>query len=387
MHQKRLRSEIIWNRLESKPQLECDANQPLRTLGEARGALGHEAPRTQAPAVRSTLPGTEYSSGKNGGPSIFRNNGDSLGRRSGTSAESEEPPNLQRPMPLIPARQYHLTRSSFLSPSHVEAGHGIRKRKKQGKDRLAVLIERKANQVGHLGTADRSTMLDDEGRQNPSRILPIPTGLATNQTTPLKRPNATAPELEWRARTWNKSVIVSDNADQQLLVKQHNEGFLSLSDVGTLELAEQLHDFSLQLSEHSVDSRLAVTAKPDLKFQPKPPKPRAKLELSHDRTISGNVIEVEEDLMNQDEYVFDTYVRIKEPSQRSSKDHQAVGVSGTMRPDKVGILVIKEEDELEWQEHLEDIGDEKEWDSGDEDENGRCSSLPAGSHDKLKYNH
>ena len=290
-------------------------------------------------------------------------------------------------MSLIPARQFHLTRSSFLSPSHVEAGHGIKKRKKQGKDRLAVLIERKAGQVGRLGTTDRSTMLDGQGPQNSLGILPIPTGLAANQTTPLKRPNATAPELEWRARTWNKSVTVSDNADQQPLVKQHNEGLSSLSDVGTLKLAEQLHDFSLQLSERSVDSRLAVTAKPDLKFQPKSPKPRAKLESPHDRTMSGNVIEVEEDLMNQDEYVFDTYVRIKERSQRSSKDHQAVGVCGTMRPDKVGVLVIKEEDELEWQEHLEDIDDEKGWDSEDEDENGRCSSLPAGSYDKLKYNH
>ena len=290
-------------------------------------------------------------------------------------------------MPLIPARQYHLTRSSFLSPSHVEAGHGIKKRKKQGKDRLAVLIERKASQVGHLGTTDRSTMVDDQGRQNSSGILPIPTGLALDQSTPLKRPNATAQELEWRARAWNKTVAVSDDAYQQPLARQHNEELPSSSDVRTLELAEQLHDFSLQLSERSVDGRLAVTAKPALKFQPKPPKPRAKLELPHDRTMSGNVIELEEDLMNQDEYVFDTYVRIKEPSQRSSKDHQAVGVSGTMQPDKVGVLVIKEEDELEWQEHLEDFDDEKEWDSEDEDENGRCSPLPAGSYDNLEYNH
>ena len=377
MHQKRVRSEFVWNRLGSEQLPYKDPAVPLsQTLNGGRGPPTLEPSDPKAPTVRATLPGEEYTKGQHGKSSLSHDLGDAARLRRVPDAKPDVPQKLQRPMPPTRARQFHLTRNSFLSPSHVEAGHGIHKRTRMGKDQLAVLMEGNATRPKHPKNPYQSTMPEDASHREPS-IMPLAqTKPAQSQTGSLKRPNATAEELKWRARTWNKPANANQMPSKTPESKQDGGESASVSDVNSFALAEKLHDFGLQVTQNRVEDAPAVTTKPKLKFQPKPPTPRSQRQLPREVAIQGDVMAMEDDSMNDDEYVYDTYVRAGELSQNvPSKDSQREDAAREMQPDKVGVFFIEEGDEPIWQEYLEDTEYDKDWDSEDEDENGVYMSL------------
>ena len=70
--------------------------------------------------------------------------------------------------------------------------------------------------------------------------------------------------------------------------------------------------------------------------------------------------------INEEDYVFDTFVR------QSTEPSWSVGDDSA---DRIGYLIIGEEDQELWEAYAdEDSGSEKDWDSEQDDENGRCSS-------------
>ena len=115
---------------------------------------------------------------------------------------------------------------------------------------------------------------------------------------------------------------------------------------------------------------------PQLKFQPKPPKPRCtENRLSATGLSPGGVVLPDaQNSESQDDFVYDTYLRTKKqpkvgyhPDHPMNIDHQLESIADG----KVGILVIGEQDEAVWETYAEDEeSDNKDWNSEDEDENG-----------------
>lgn len=125
-------------------------------------------------------------------------------------------------------------------------------------------------------------------------------------------------------------------------------------------------DLSEQLASQDAPSRLqdasVVAAKSDLKFQPKPPTPRSHRHSSRGEMIHDESRGLRRGFMSDDEYVIDIYAPLK--------DTRIEDVAWEMQPDRIGVIEIEDGDLQIWQEYLEDVNDDKDWDSEDEDENG-----------------
>lgn len=108
---------------------------------------------------------------------------------------------------------------------------------------------------------------------------------------------------------------------------------------------------------------------PQIKFQPQPSKAR------RDENPTGfgalGHLPDAEDPESQDDFVYDTYLRTKQPMVGSQPGcpmdiDQLEGIADG----KVGILVIAEQDEAVWEAYAEEEESDKDWNSEEEDENG-----------------
>lgn len=313
---------------------------------------------SRVPAVRSTRPGDENIDRRNGKLGLFQIVGDGVQRSDTGDVKSGE--RLQRPMLPVQARRYHLLSNSFLSPSHVKAGHGIQKQKTKGKHHLPVLTEtQQASCLTQPTDPGQSSMLKDAPPSDPSSTPGAKPTPAQDVKRPLKRPNRPAEEMRWRAEAWNKLQASKEIVPQQEDTRQFADDHFSVAQA-------QAMDFSSQLEFQDVPNRLqnalALAAKSDLKFQPKPPTPRSQRHSSHGETIHDETREMRRGSIVDDEFVVDIYAPLK--------DTQIEDIDWEMQPTTIGVIDIEHSDLQIWQEYLEDIDDEKDWDSEDEDENG-----------------
>lgn len=319
---------------------------------------------SKVPAVRPTQPGDENIDKQKGKPGLFQNVGDGIQPSDTGDIRSEESQRLQRPMLPVQARRFHLLANSFLSPSHVKAGHGIQKQKKKGKHHLPVLTETQiASCLTQLTDPGQSSMLQDAPSSDMSSTPGAKPTLAQNVTRPLKRPNRTAEEMRWRAEAWNKPRVSKEFVPQLEDNRQGAGDHLSVAQAQTM-------DFSRQLAFQDAPSRpqdaLALAAKSDLKCQPKPPTPRSQRHSSHGEIGHDENRGLRRGSMGDDEYVIDIYAPLK--------DIRIEDIDWEMQPDRVGVIEIEDSDLEIWQEYLEDVDDDKDWDSEDEDENGEYIS-------------
>lgn len=146
------------------------------------------------------------------------------------------------------------------------------------------------------------------------------------------------------------------------------------------EVTDCLSQATLQAkqAQQIIDSQM----QPQLKFQPKPPKPRCKENrLSATGLSPTEVLPDAQNSESQDDFVYDTYLRTKQqpivghhhPDHPMNIDHQLESLADG----KVGILVIAEQDEAVWEKFAEDeeSDNNKDWNSEDEDENGTLPYL------------
>ena len=144
------------------------------------------------------------------------------------------------------------------------------------------------------------------------------------------------------------------------------------NDTKSLQLARQLQQFALNASRTNhetghVDGHLFG------KVKPKPPKPRpAKAGVSENeehQNISADPMDLSCIKEDPEDYVIDVYVRqaehvgehvlhgMREPLERTSQ--------------KVGVLVIEDEDQEAWELYGDDNqSSDEDWNSEEEDENG-----------------
>lgn len=136
------------------------------------------------------------------------------------------------------------------------------------------------------------------------------------------------------------------------------------------EVPSYLSQAALQANQAPkiIDSQL----QPQLKFQPKPPKPRCKENpLFATGSSPGGVSPDAQNPESQDDFVYDTYLRTKQPTVAFPPDcPMKMDQLGCIADGKVGILVIAEQDEAVWETYAEEEESDKDWNSEEEDENG-----------------
>jgi len=360
LHQKRLRSALVWQRLDSQQPLSEIPAVSSRQILNSDWDVAKPGPfPSRVPAVRSTRPGDENIDKQNGKPGLFQNVGDGSQRRDTGELRPGESQKLQRPMLPVQARQFRLLANSFLSPSHVKAGHGIQKQKKTGKNQVPVLTEtQEASFLTSWTDPGQSSMPQDAPPSDPSSTPGAQPTLAQNLTPPLKRPSRTAAEMRWRAETWNTPRDSNKTVPQPEDSRQGAGDHLPVAQAQAMDLSRQL---AFQDAPNRLQDATAVAARSDLKFLPKPPTPRSPRHSSRGET-THEVERLQCGSMRDGEYVIDIYAPLK--------DTHIEDIVRGMQPDRIGVIEIEDGDIETWQEYLEDVDDDKDWDSEDEDENG-----------------
>ncbi|RJE22555.1 hypothetical protein PHISCL_05101 [Aspergillus sclerotialis] len=293
-------------------------------------------------------------------------------------------------------RRFQISRSSTPISLRKGTGSGVHKRR-DSVSGVAVLVEklrkkphsRQASMVTDLLTAESAAPVDRA--RSP---------LASEEPTrPRKRPVVNQAERRWREERKSDISTAKQRISQMAEAKQVD------SDDESERLAQQFEQIALEL-EGGMDvsptepkgiqppaARIAMP-KPPLKYQPRVPnKPRVNaaagqpghgeahiddiMQTDHAHPAPQDPEHVGDD--NEDDYVYDTYIRrplpptgqLTNPLMDLESDQDAWfrknGID-TSRPD-VGVIVITEEDEAYWEHFAEDDDEEDQWDSEDADSN------------------
>ena len=374
---KKQRPCVVWT-LQGSNDVSRPASEPAARLPEKSAPLSTDLPRANASALAAPLPATNAVSERSHDSPLFQELGEgyierfatpglATPRRTVTRASgSYEKSGITRTAdPRF--RRFHLSHESFprlkRQPSFTG---GIRKHRKPQRDHLALfveteegerLIERSIRAQG-LQCSDIVEVQDDHVKTDPVHA----------GTSIRKRPNASATERAWRAATWGKRKGTSAN-DKHQTANANTTNW----DHASLVLAEELHQFALEESK-TEEKHPQDVLNSQLKFKPKPPKPRepkvdTDIEFaSTDTAIRGNFDE-------DSDYIVDTYIRSSlQPLSINASPQTHLDPLQELDSSKVGILVIEEEQEALWETFANEQLNEPGIESDEEDENGL--SLP-----------
>lgn len=357
------RRTFVWNRV-SAPSLSND--QKIRSAADP----------PQIPIVRTSLPEEDHirrplavvaSSHQNDRAESSRNVSFSSHGRAGFLQLSNAKSQTSMQVRQEP-RKFHFTRATMLAraPSSVLHG-GILKTRKKQKNNLAVFVERTKDSggsqirvTGSLGSGETEKRLDDTISR-----------LAAQSWSSNKRPLVSPAELIPRAETWKLSPDSKARKSPDSTHVQETDNMTH-----SLHLASELQKFALDVSR-SENEALDSHKKAYGKFPPESPKPRPWMgriaALNEDRHDPGHAMdfsEVQEE--NLDGFVFDIYVRQAEDWSGKASAEFLNTASKATNPDKVGLLVVADEDIETWELYgNEHQSSDEEWDSEEDDENGQ----------------
>ena len=326
----------------------------------------------QVPTIESTVPVVDDGQHRmSDGVGVFANLKD--GRQSKeTINRTKVQPQIQRPVIPLAARQFRLLKDPFSSLSDVNASNGVKKSRGKGKTRVPLFTERHAVHALQLidqETPIKSTVTDYHGSDGPPTHT---SGQASSGARSYRKPSAAAEEVKWRSKTWNKQA--ESDKITNLKAKESGSGNHNHSSYEeySLELAMQLQEFAMEETQMREESPPATQSSAHLKFQPKPPKPRSKIRPATIEKIGKSEIvpstaaaEIDKD------FVFETFIRTQGPI--NIPDKILASDNSLQNPPsskEFALLIIEEEDEEAWQQYVEDIESEREWETDDEDENG-----------------
>lgn len=373
---KRIRSDFHWARVKDSRAGSINshptgASERSDGKGTRKPDIGlHDA---QVPVIRSTLYDIEDHKGPNG-DDLACQDASSTSSVILSSARQEERRDIIRPVLPLKARHFHLVKNSFLSPSHVIAGHGIRKPKNKEKS-IALFTERRVLQMLQLEDASKMKANMDQpvetlSIQHQDLVSP---DLVTPEPRMYKRPNATAEEVKWRAKTWQSPAKTEKDSMPISEAPEGTEGDYSSYGDYSLELAMQLQEFAIPETQNSAAHKPPMERKSQLKYQPKLPGPKPKKPVIPVQEIQKDTKMLNTHAGENDEdYIYDTYVRSDGPIRNAAGLHD---LSSNTDQKEFGLLVIEEDDEEAWEEFGEDAESDKEWDTDDEDENGSSNLL------------
>lgn len=331
-------------------------------LGNGSDLARDDSLENRAPVVRATLPGEEGLT-RNGPRTKSFND-----IRTSKTAQAKYDKPLQRPQRLTTTRtrEFHLTKNSFLFPSHVQAGQGIHKYNKKAPSRLAIFVE-KGVREDPLRAASNTVHHHTKSETVGSSELPLEQVRQNFDGLP-KRPRATEAELAWRMKTWKNvdgPYKANSRANHAIADESKRSGTSKANQpVVTEEMLAILQEMSREAEESSTIPAAVSTGNFNTVSQ-----------AAHSNGLGEEIenMDVEAAAGRDDGYVFDTYVRAQRPERQKTPDlvESVTGVVSAIQAETVGVLVICEEDEREWQEFLQEESEsDKEWDTDEEDENG-----------------
>ena len=191
---------------------------------------------------------------------------------------------------------------------------------------------------------------------------------AATLTTPRKRPIVSAAERTRKETTQIDRAYKCDGANDRL--NQSLKKLPNQWDHNSEDLAAHLQE--VVLDELNNEARLPHDEN-NIKFKPRPPKPRKpSAKFTSDRACQKLDTNNEDQIGNDSDYVYDTYVKIEPIMQAGSSRAEMLmdplsGIDGGT----IGVLVIEDEEEALW-ETYGDVGEsDSEYNSEEDDENGQ----------------
>lgn len=387
IEQKRQRSNYLWSRIrsESSSKATISALQQPHALPAIDSVTQQQSAIACVPIVRITLRSEDKTDEKKltHAPVSYAqvNTFNDLQVTTGGSESASDPRVLlstdkkSSSSKLIPRpRKFHLTSSATSSMSAcVVPEDEVQKSKKRRRD-LAVFVEKRKRISPFDHDSCRAT--NPELRNNPTGNTQDVDGFRKFESKhcPL---NGGIDKEESNKRPKDPTSMITKFPE----VAQDRSKPLSQSNFGSIALTEQLHQATPQDSLIHIKTLEIPLHKPQPKIKPKPPRPRLRetqlISTNSDvdeAMVDGHFVEDDED------FIYDTYVRSSNQMAAISIDPSEpfYNLSDHM-PDqidinKIGILIIAEEDQAVWETFGEEEESDKDWNSEEEDENGTLSA-------------
>lgn len=237
-------------------------------------------------------------------------------------------------------------------------------------------------------TTELATHMDDSIEPQSNQEL-----IESDDTIQRKRPRATKEELRWRAKNWNIAKDPTETTDTGVTCSRFSAVRSTRAEEYSMKLAEELRHLAMLETFGGKKSSSRPGASPNptgLKFQPKPPPQRHggsngnNVNLEESPNAEAHASREDGGRGDSGEWCYLTYSRRPNPLQMASTDGTTyVDPLQNLDIEKIGLLVIKPEDEQVWETYVGDGGSDsdKDWNSEEEDENGSFSrkSCPHGA--------
>ena len=270
-----------------------------------------------------------------------------------------------------PRRFHFIKHSSFVSSHIVDPAKRVQKNRKGRRGDLPVFIENTKYTSQRRSSRETLARIGDEIAKDYVDSSPAAQDL---QQRPRKRPIVSAAEQKWRAENWTKSAKADRDIKGKAKTAQSIDEPSSQWDYNSEVLAGQLQQVAFhEINPATADLKNNRTA-PQPKVQPKPPQPRQSTIQQHVDAPSEDwsIVDTSDDGKDEN-YVYDTYVRsIEQPAGASViSSEKTLSAIEIIDHSKIGVLIIAEEDQEEWETFAEvDQESDRDWNSEEEDENG-----------------
>lgn len=368
IEQKRQRSHYIWCRVsdgEYSNDLAVLSPPLLKSSSEGSGGQREDAipcipSLLETPPSEDSIRTPTSASSQNSIPS---NESDSK-----SLTHVNKPKKLSNPLkPISRPRTFYFSGGSRSSTSHIVATiKGVQKSKNRRRE-LACFIETRNVDSNFKGSQNLPIEIDGM----PNEVEDAPQLPKTrSELSSRKRPLASNEERRWRNENWTKPLDI-DRDNSKLPQVTQIETSTSQLDYQSIALAKMLHQVALQETLSVLEDGFRDPGYTRAKIRPNPSKAR----LQHNRsTIEKSQqyqsVDRTQTYESKDEFVYDTFVRTFDQS--SAVDFSAPDVYPLNMVDnhKIGILMISDQDQPEWDDFREDEESDRDWNSEEEDENG-----------------
>lgn len=386
IQQKRQRADYLWCRVDSgeistKGIISLPNPLPPST---SLGAPRNDDARARVPEVRATSPSKNEANERYSSPdpSLYQ---EKHAHNIILKPHEPSPPSsvietgLKRrhsSMHLFRPRTFHLSSKLASSSTPVAPLSGTPNLKRHRKD-LAVFMERTKRVPQAQDTLRRTTIVN-------TRLAQIGDGDDTQRGDDHEPGSRQLPSaiINEEARI-GSSIKLADAVFNPSTRAQDFKKSSGGSDVDA-SIAEQVHQIAPHQSLISTHSPGALSHEPQPKIKPKPPKPRAQKKQIKSADSSGeDVADIMTGPENEDDFVYDTYVRSSGQLAGIPPDISGPynGESHHVDSNRIGILIIPEQDQAVWEKFGEEEESDKDWNSEEEDENGTCLPRRGAMHD------
>lgn len=372
------RAHYLWYRVSDAQYLNRSASlsPPLRQQRSiATSNTRRESVTPRPPSLRTTPPSEDASytpispSSQKHSPTKSNHSqaNERVSKLSNCISNTKKIPNPLKP--VLRPRTFHLSRGSASStPQTMVTINGVQKTKRRRQD-LACFVETrkmssKLKSSCNLSIVPNIVLNRAEGDSQPTKNGSGP--------SPRKRPIVNDVEKKWRNENWTRSTSkdkVTPNLPQVPLKETTSTGQF---DYQSSALIEKLHKVALEETASLFRSGVQYSNQREPKINPKPSKARRQdnqSAMNDDEPVK--TIQIYD---SEDDFVYDTFVRTCNQSTILDSSMPDINALDMVDGHKIGILIITEEDQLEWEKFGEDEESDKDWNSEEEDENGEFQS-------------